>query len=210
MTVMPDPLQYAVDALYRGKPILLLDDPDREGEGDFVLAAEHAVGHPDRLRHHLRFGAEFCVAMPITHIERLLALPQHPYYGKKDPCNSYERVDARTAHSGISAADRALAIEALLYDRVPISHPSSRLNTHGHTTPLGARPGGVLVRPGHTEGSLDLVLLADLHPAAVISEVKDLETGDPMKGDRLLSFARDLDLLVVPMQGLIAYKRSVL
>ncbi|GEM_PF-6326337 len=209
MTVMPDSLRCAVDVLHRGHSVILLDDPDREGEGDFVLAAQHAVGHPDRLRYHLRFGVEFCVAMPMHDLQVRLELPQHRYYGTRDPCNSYERVDARVAHSGISAGDRSLAIEALLYDQVPISHPATRLDTHGHTTPLGARLGGVLERPGHTEGSVDLVTLAGLDPAAVISEVKDPETGDPMKGEKLLAFARDLGLLVVPMQDLIAYKRSL-
>lgn len=209
MTSSFDTLHYALDAVREGKPIILLDDLDREGEGDLVIAAKQIVHHPERLRYHLRFGMEFCVAMPIARLEAL-GLSQDPYYGKKDPCNAYTRVDARAAHSGISALDRALAVEALLYDPVPLSHPFSRLDTRGHTTPLGAKVDGVLERQGHTEGSLDLVTLAGLRPAAILSELKNLETGDPMRGENILSFARDFGFPVLPIQSLITYRQSLL
>lgn len=209
MTSPLDALHYALDAVREGKPVILLDDPDREGEGDLVIAGEHVINHPERLRYHLRFGVEFCVAMPIARLEAL-GLSQDVYYGKKDPCNTYTRVDARAAHSGISTFDRALAVEALLYDQVPLSHPFSRLETRGHTTPLGAKVDGVLERQGHTEGSLDLVILAGLQPAAILSELKDLETGDPMQGETILSFAKDFCFPVLPIQSLITYRQALL
>lgn len=202
-------LEQAIEEIKKGNPVILLDDPKREGEGDFVLAAHFALDDPGRLQYHLRFGAEFCVALPQDRLN-LLRLPQAPLYGRQrgEGCNSYERVDAKKAHSGISAQDRALAIDALVFDLVPITHQNSRLATHGHTTPLGAAPGGVLQRPGHTEGSLELVYLAGFSSGAVIAEVKDPETGDPMKGDQFHSFAREHNLVVLPMQTLIEYRKS--
>lgn len=201
------PLERAVASLQEGKPIILLDDPQREGEGDFVLPALHAVNHPERLQYHLRFGAVFCVSLPIARLQTL-GLPQAPYYGKKDPCNAYAAVDARAGHSGISARDRALAIEALLYDSVPITDPFSQLDTRGHTTPLGAKLGGVLERQGHTEGSLDLMRLANLPLGAVLAEVKDPKTGDPMSNQKIPDFARALEVPVLQMHTLVEYLQS--
>ncbi len=157
----------AVDALAAGAPIVVLDDADREGEGDLVLAARHAT--PESMAFLLRHTCGIvCCALSEERADAL-DLPLMVDQGEDRHGTAFTvTVDlAEGTHTGISAADRAATLRALADGA---TRPDD-LNRPGHIFPLRARPGGVLERRGHTEASVDLVTMAGLESAAVICEL---------------------------------------
>lgn len=192
----------AVDALRQGRMIIVVDDPDRENEGDLVFAAEFASA--EKLAFMIRYtGGVVCLAMSNRIADRLELPPMVDRNTSKfgTPFTvSIEAVEGVT--TGISAADRAKTISTAIND----SAQASDLSRPGHVFPLRAQDGGVLVRAGQTEASVDLCRIASLREGAVISELMH-DDGTMMRMPAIQRFAKEHDILVVTIADLIAYRR---
>jgi 3,4-dihydroxy 2-butanone 4-phosphate synthase/GTP cyclohydrolase II len=197
-----DSVERAIADIAAGKAVVVVDDEDRENEGDLIFAAEKAT--PE------------LVAFTMTHCRGLLCVPlegdvlDHLQLGQMAAHNTERMqtaftvsVDAREGvTTGISAADRAHTI-SLLVDPETTSFDLVR---PGHVFPLRAKPGGVLRRPGHTEAAVDLARLAGLRPAGVICEIVQ-EDGTMARLPELLVFAEKHGLAVISIADLIAWRR---
>ena len=197
-----DSIERAIADIAAGKAVVVVDDEDRENEGDVIFAAELAT--PE------------LVAFTMTQCRGLLCVPlegdalDHLQLGQMAQQNTERMqtaftvsVDAREGvTTGISAADRARTI-ALLAD--PSSSPYDLVRP-GHVFPLRAKPGGVLRRPGHTEAAVDLARLAGLRPAGVICEIVQ-EDGTMARLPELKLFAKEHDLALISIADLIAWRR---
>ena len=196
-------VEEAIDDIREGRVVIVLDDEDRENEGDLVCAAEAVT--PEIVNFMATHGRGL-VCMPMT-AERLDELQIGPMVEKNTArrgtafCVSIEaRKDITT---GISAADRAQTIRKAVD---PKTRPED-LGRPGHVFPLKACRGGVLKRAGHTEASVDLCRLAGKLPAAVICEIMN-EDGSMARLDRLKPFAREHGLKMISIADLIAYRMS--
>jgi 3,4-dihydroxy 2-butanone 4-phosphate synthase/GTP cyclohydrolase II len=192
-----------LDELRRGRPIILMDDEERENEGDLVCAAEKAT--PDLVNFMTRHTPGYlCVAMTATDCDRLeLHAQAHANTALRGTAMAVS-VDGHPRHgvgTGISATDRATTAR-LLAD--PGTRPDDLVRP-GHMVPLRARDGGVLVRTGQTEGSVDLMRLAGLHPAAVISEVCR-EDGEMARRPELEAFSLEHGLRICTVDQIIQYR----
>jgi 3,4-dihydroxy 2-butanone 4-phosphate synthase/GTP cyclohydrolase II len=193
----------ALDDLRQGRPIILVDDEDRENEGDLVCAAEKIT--PEIVNFMTRHTPGYlCVALTAADCDRLELHPQAPTNTSLRGTAMAVSVDGHPRHgvgTGISASDRARAAR-LLAD--PSTGPHDLVRP-GHMVPLRARDGGVLVRTGQTEGSVDLMRLAGLHPAAVISEVCR-EDGEMARMPDLEVFASTHGLKICSVEQIIQYR----
>ena len=196
----------ALDAMRQGRFVIVMDDEDRENEGDLVIAAEHADA--GAINFCARFGRGLiCTALAPEIIDRFglpLMVPQ-ALNGSGFGTAFTLSVEAKEGvTTGISAADRARTV-AVLID--PGSEPSD-IVVPGHTFPLRAREGGVLERGGQTEASVDLARLAGLRPGAVICEVMN-EDGTMARRDDLFAFAKAHGgLPVVTVEALRRYRQE--
>jgi 3,4-dihydroxy 2-butanone 4-phosphate synthase/GTP cyclohydrolase II len=187
--------------LRRGKMIILCDDEDRENEGDLCMAAEKVT--PEAIAFMARYGCGLiCMPMLPQHLDQL-ALPLMVVENTSQRGTAFTvSIDARDGIStGISAADRAHTI------RVALDCRPEDLARPGHVFPLRARPGGVLERSGQTEGSVDLVRLAGLYPAAVICEIMNPD-GTMARRPDLEHFAAKHDLKMATVADVIAYRKK--
>lgn len=195
----------AVEALRAGQMVIVVDDADRENEGDFVLAAEHVS--PQAINFMATFGRGLiCVPMRTEALDALEIPPA--VANNTDPKGTAFRVSvdhASLTTTGISATDRANTIRALIDPR---SKPTD-FTRPGHVFPLGYREGGVLVRPGHTEAAVDLVELSGLTPAGVICEICSSD-GEMARMPELLKIGRAQGLPVLRIADLIAYRHREL
>jgi len=185
----------------RGRMIILCDDEDRENEGDLCMAAEKVT--PEAITFMARYGCGLiCMPMLPEHLEQL-ALPLMVVENTSQRETAFTvSIDAREGIStGISAADRAHTIRTALDCR------PEDLARPGHVFPLRARPGGVLERAGQTEGSVDLVRLAGLQPAAVICEIMN-DDGTMARRPDLERFAAQHGLKMATVADLIAYRKT--
>ena len=189
--------------LRQGRPIILVDDEDRENEGDIVCAAEKVT--PEIVNFMTRHTPGYlCVALTGADCDRLELHPQAPTNTSLRGTAMAVSVDGHPQHgvgTGISASDRARTARLL-------GDPSSRphdLVRPGHMVPLRARDGGTLVRTGQTEGSVDLMRLAGLNPAAVISEVCR-EDGEMARMSDLEIFGREYGLKICSVEQIIHYR----
>ena len=189
----------ALAELRRGKMIILCDDEDRENEGDLCMAAEKVT--PEAITFMARFGCGLiCMPMLPEHLDQLALPPMVVENTSRRGTAFTVSIDARDGIStGISAADRAHTI------RVALDCRPEDLARPGHVFPLRARPGGVLERAGQTEGSVDLVRLAGLYPAAVICEIMNPD-GTMSRRPDLEPFAAKHGLLMATVADLIAYR----
>ncbi len=192
----------AIADFREGKLLIVVDDEDRENEGDFCLAAEKVT--PEKINFMAKHGRGLiCVPMPP---ERLEALELHPMvYENTAPLGTSftVSVDARrNTTTGISAHDRAETILQLI---APNTKPED-LARPGHIFPLRAQPGGVLTRSGHTEAVVDLSRLAGLYPAGVLCEIMD-EDGSMARVPRLMEIAEQFKIKIVTIRDLIEYRR---
>jgi len=196
-------VERAVAEIAAGRPVVVVDDEDRENEGDLVFAAELAT--PALLAFMVRYTSGYvCVPMTAEDCDRLDLPPM--YHTNQDPRGTAYRVtvDARGVGTGISATDRARTVR-LLAD--PASRPTDFFRP-GHVVPLLAKEGGVLRRPGHTEAAVDLARMAGLRPVGVLSEiVSQKDEGDMARRDELEAFATEHGLTLVTIADLIAYRR---
>jgi len=195
-------IERAVKDIAAGKAVIVVDDEDRENEGDLIFAAELAT--PELVAFMVRYTSGFICA-PITEEEAdRLDLPPM-FHTNQDPRGTAYTVtvDAREGRTtGISAADRALTIRLLAS---PATKPTD-FTRPGHVVPLRAKAGGVLRRPGHTEASIDLAVMAGLRPAGVLCEMVN-DDGTMMRLPDLERFAAEHDLALISIADLIAYRR---
>jgi 3,4-dihydroxy 2-butanone 4-phosphate synthase/GTP cyclohydrolase II len=196
-------VQAAIEAIRRGGMIVVVDDEDRENEGDLIVAAERAT--PEALAFMVRHGSGIvCVAMERDRLEQL-ELPLMSDDGSEAMGTAFTlTVDARHGTTtGVSAADRARTIEVLI---APDSVPDD-LRRPGHVFPLRSKRGGVLERAGHTEAAVDLARLAGFEPAGVLCELVN-EDGTMSRLPELRAFAAEHDLPLLSIADLIAYRSA--
>lgn len=194
-------IESAILDFKQGKMVVIVDDEDRENEGDLVIAAEFAT--PDSINFMATYGRGLiCLSMTEEQIDKL-ELPMMTRNNQSPLKTAFTvSIEARTGVStGISTADRARTI-AVAID--PQSGPQD-LVTPGHIFPLKAKPGGVLVRGGQTEGSVDLAKLAGLNPSAVICEIMN-EDGTMARLKNLELFAQKHGIKIISIESLIKYR----
>ncbi|AZQ70717.1 bifunctional 3,4-dihydroxy-2-butanone-4-phosphate synthase/GTP cyclohydrolase II [Streptomyces abikoensis] len=203
--IVLDPVERAIADVAAGRPVVVVDDADRENEGDLIVAAEKVTTEIVAFMMSECRGL-ICVPMEEPDIDRL-DLPQMVTRNTESMRTAFTvSVDATRAHgtdTGISAADRAVTIR-LLAD--PAAIPGDFVRP-GHVFPLRAKPGGVLARNGHTEAGVDLARLAGLRPAAAIVEIAG-EDGAMLRLPELVPFARKHGLSIISIEDLIAYRRA--
>ncbi|ADJ25827.1 GTP cyclohydrolase II [Dehalogenimonas lykanthroporepellens BL-DC-9] len=197
-----DPIEDIIADIAAGKMVVIVDDERRENEGDLVVAAEKIT--PEIVNFMARNGRGLiCVSLPGQRLDELSI----PMMVQDNTAKHYTAftvsVEARHhVSTGISAADRSATIKALVD---PATRPDDLLRP-GHTFPLRAREGGVLVRAGHTEAAVDLARLAGLYPAGVICEIMD-EDGTMARLPVLRQLAAEWGLKIGSVADLIAYRR---
>ena len=190
----------AIEEIKKGNMVIMIDDEDRENEGDLVYAS--AFSTPE----HVNFMAKearglICVAITKDIAERLDLNPMVASNTSMHETAFTISVDARDAKTGISAYERDMTIKILAN---PISKPEELVKP-GHIFPLIAKEGGTLVRTGHTEGSVDICRLAGLAPSAVICEIiKD--NGEMARRDDLDTFAKQYNLKTVYISDIVEYR----
>ena len=193
-------VQRAVADVRTGKAVILVDDEDRENEGDLMFAAEHAT--PEAINFMAKYGRGLiCLALTGRQIARL-ELAMMPQGGA--PLGTAFTLSIEARHgvtTGISAADRSRTIQVAI---APDACPEDVV-TPGHIFPLKAREGGVLVRTGQTEGSVDLAALAGLNPAGVICEIMN-DDGSMARLTDLQRFAAEHGLQILTIADLIRYR----
>jgi len=197
-----DAIETAVAAIKEGRAVVVVDDEDRENEGDLIFAAQRAT--PELTGFMIRWTSGYiCVAMPGYELDRL-GLPPMTMVNEDRKGTAYAvTVDARDVKAtGISAEDRARTIKVLSDSATE----SWELTRPGHVVPLRAMEGGVLRRAGHTEAAVDLARLAALRPAGALCELVN-EDGSMMRAPECRAFADAHDLPMISIADLIAYIR---
>lgn len=202
---MFDTVIEALEAFKAGQPIVVVDDVDRENEGDIVFPASMATQEK----------INFCA----THARGLVCIAMHPSIANRigiepvksnhaDPFHTafYDSIDAVPAlgiTTGISAKERAITAKHVVAEN---ASPADFIKP-GHLFPVIAKEGGVLVRKGHTEAAVDLCFLTELPPAAVICEIMD-EAGDMLRREGLKSFAKTHQLKMITIQQIVDYRKA--
>lgn len=194
-------VEEALDDLRQGKMIILVDDEDRENEGDLTMAAEFVT--PEAINFMTKYGRGLvCLALEPGIVNRLeLPLMVRDNTSKFGTGFTISIEAKRGVTTGISAADRAITVRTAIAEN---ARPED-LATPGHIFPLRAREGGVLVRTGQTEGSVDLCKIAGLRPGAVICEVMN-DDGTMSRRPDLEKFANEHDLKICTIADIIAYR----
>jgi 3,4-dihydroxy 2-butanone 4-phosphate synthase / GTP cyclohydrolase II len=199
-----DTVEHGIAEIAAGRAVVVVDDADRENEGDLIFAASKVT--PDLVGFMVRYtSGVICVAMEGPTLDRLELPPMAAQNQERRGTAYTVSVDAREGIStGISAADRALTIRTLA-DSATEPHELSR---PGHVFPLRYREGGVLVRPGHTEAAVDLARIGGLTPAGVLCEITN-DDGTMARLPELGAFARKHGLALISIADLIAYRRRL-
>ncbi|MBV9823590.1 MAG: bifunctional 3,4-dihydroxy-2-butanone-4-phosphate synthase/GTP cyclohydrolase II [Actinobacteria bacterium] len=201
---MLDPIHKAIAEIAAGRPVVVVDDEDRENEGDLIFAAELVT--PELLAFMVRYTSGY-ICVPITDADAdRLDLPPMVRTNQDKRGTAYTvTVDAREGVStGISAADRAHTIKLLASPDTT----SADLSRPGHIVPLRAKEGGVLRRPGHTEAAVDLATMAGLRPAGVLCEiVSEKDPSGMAQSEELRAFADEHGLVMISIADLVAYRR---
>ncbi|MDQ2728117.1 MAG: bifunctional 3,4-dihydroxy-2-butanone-4-phosphate synthase/GTP cyclohydrolase II [Actinomycetota bacterium] len=197
------PIEGAIDAIRRGEIVVVVDDEDRENEGDLIMAAEHATA--DRMAFFVRHTSGLICA-PITdaradELELPLMVARNTEVQRTAFTVTVDVLHGTT--TGISAGDRARTIRALVD---PATRPVD-LARPGHVHVLRARPGGVLKRAGHTEAAVDLATMAGLAPAGVLCEVVTSDGLGMARRGELERFAKEHGLVLITIADLVRYRR---
>lgn len=195
-------IEEAIEDIKEGKIIVVVDDEDRENEGDLLMAAEKVT--PEAINFMAKYGRGL-ICMPITG-ERLrqLNITQMVEENTDARCTAFTvSIDSSDAKTGISAYERAATIQKVL-DKNSTAEDFTR---PGHIFPLEAREGGVLKRTGHTEASVDLAKLAGFYPAGVICEIMN-EDGTMARTPQLMEYVKEHGLKIITIADLIAYRRK--
>jgi 3,4-dihydroxy 2-butanone 4-phosphate synthase / GTP cyclohydrolase II len=203
MKAVFDPIEAALADLRRGRMVIVVDDEDRENEGDLILAAEHAT--PTAVNFMARFGRGLICVPTVGERLKQLGVERMVTQNRETFKTDFQvSVDAASGiTTGISAADRARTIQ-IMAD--PTALPDDLVQP-GHVFPLRAKPGGVLQRAGHTEAAVDLVRLAGCRPVGVICEIMS-DDGTMARLPELRKFARKHKLRICSIADLISHRRS--
>ena len=194
-------IEEGIEEIRKGKMVILVDDEDRENEGDLTMAAEAVT--PEAVNFMAKHGRGLiCLSLTPERVEQL-QLPMMTTDNTSSFGTAFTiSIEAKKGvTTGISAADRAATIKTAIN---PKSGPED-LARPGHVFPLRARTGGVLQRAGQTEGSVDLARLAGLYPAGVICEIMN-DDGTMSRVPQLMEFARKFGLKIITVKDLIAYR----
>ena len=200
---MPDrfsTIQAAVEAIAAGKVVIVLDDEDRENEGDFVCAADRVT--PEIINFMLSGHGQLCCSILPTTAKRLELRPMVETNTSPLSTAFLTPVDFSGCKTGITAGERSETIRLLANETTK----ASDFVRPGHVFPLLAMEGGVLRRAGHTEASMDLARMAGLAPAGVLCEILN-STGDRATRDELVDIARKHQLEIITVEQLIAHRR---
>ncbi|MBI1383722.1 MAG: 3,4-dihydroxy-2-butanone-4-phosphate synthase [Rhizobiales bacterium] len=202
MSLELDSIEKAIAEIAAGRPVVVVDDDDRENEGDLVMAASLAT--PEWVGFIIRHtGGVLCVPLTVADARRLQLQPMVAHNDAPLATAFTVSVDYRVGlTTGISAEERSNTVRALANGNVG----AADFVRPGHIFPLIAREGGVLIRTGHTEASVDLARLAGLAPVALISELVN-DDGSVQKGEQIQAFARAHKLALVSIADLIAYRQ---
>lgn len=190
----------AIEDLKAGRPIIVVDDEDRENEGDFVILAEHAT--PENINFMAVHGRGLICTPISTALAERLAL--HPMVGNNTDNHQTAftvSIDYKTTETGISAFERSDTILSILDDQAT----AGDFRRPGHVFPLIAKEKGVLVRNGHTEAAVDLAILCGSQPAGVICEIMK-ENGEMARVPELLEIAKQHALKIITIADLIHYR----
>ena len=202
MSVRLDPVERAIEDIAAGRAVIVVDDEDRENEGDIIFAAAKAT--PELMAWTIRHSSGvICAPMPAAMLDRL-EIPLMTPHNRDAYRTAYTiSVDARDGvTTGISAADRARTVRTL----ADSATEPWEITRPGHVFPLRYREGGVLVRRGHTEAAVDLCRLAGLTPAGVLVEVVN-DDGTMKRGPELREFADEHGLAMISIEDLVRYRR---
>jgi 3,4-dihydroxy 2-butanone 4-phosphate synthase/GTP cyclohydrolase II len=202
MSIRLDRVEDAIADIAAGRAVVVVDDEDRENEGDIIFAASKAT--PELMAFTIRYSSGvICVPMPADMLDRL-EIPLMTPHNKDKLRTAYTiSVDARDGVStGISAADRAHTCRVL----ADSATEPWEITRPGHVFPLRYREGGVLVRRGHTEAAVDLAMLAGLTPAGVLVEVVN-DDGTMKRAPQLRAFADEHGLKMISIDDLVHYRR---
>lgn len=202
MTISLDPVERAIADTAAGRAVVVVDDEDRENEGDLIFAAGKAT--PELMGFMIRWTSGFvCVALEGETLDRLNIPLMTPHNRERMRTAYTISVDARDGvTTGISAADRAHTARVL----ADSATEPYELVQPGHILPLRYRDGGVLARAGHTEAAVDLARLAGQSPAGVLCEIVN-DDGSMMRGPALRAFADEHGLAMISIADLIQYRR---
>lgn len=196
------PIGDAIEAVAAGRLVVVVDDADRENEGDLIMAAEHVT--PEQIGFMIRHTSGIiCLPAEGDRLDEL-RIPMMVQENTDQRHTAFTiSVDYRHGTTtGISPGDRTATVRAFVD---PASRPED-FGRPGHVFPLRYRPGGVLIRAGHTEAAVDLARLAGLYPAAVLAEVVT-DDGEPARLPYLMEFATQHDLVLISIADLIEFRR---
>lgn len=198
-------VERALADLAQGKGILLVDDEDRENEGDLIFAAEHLTSAQMALMIRECSGI-VCLCLTNERIRQLQLPMMVDHNTSKNGTAFTVTIEAREGvTTGVSAQDRVTTIRTAIAEGAKpgdLSHP-------GHVFPLRAQPGGVLTRRGHTEGTVDLMRLAGLQPAGVLCELTNVD-GTMARLPEVVAFAEAQGMGVLSIEDLVAYRQTKL
>lgn len=195
-------IEEAIEDIGLGKMIVVVDDEDRENEGDLLMAAEKVT--PEDINFMAKYGRGL-ICMPVTgeRLRKLNIVPMVTENTESLQTAFTISVDAAETTTGISAYERAATIlKVINQNSVPVD-----FKRPGHVFPLEAREGGVLKRAGHTEAAVDLAKLADLYPAGVICEIMN-EDGTMARTPQLMEYIKKHNLKIITIADLISYRKN--
>ena len=194
-------IEQALEDMRQGKPVLVMDDFDRENEADLIVAAETLT--VETMARIIRDGSGIVCLTLTDELANHLELPPMVQDNSSQFKTAFTVTieAAQGVTTGVSAKDRTTTIFAAIKDGAI----ASDLNRPGHVFPLRGRDGGVLTRRGHTEGSIDLARLAGLKPAGVLCEVTNPD-GSMASGIQVLSYAQTHDLTLITIEELVQYR----
>ncbi|MBA0168789.1 MULTISPECIES: 3,4-dihydroxy-2-butanone-4-phosphate synthase [Pectobacterium] len=194
-------VERALDALRHGRGVLVLDDEDRENEGDMIFSAENMT--VEQMALTIRHGSGIVCLCLTEERRQQLELPMMVEKNSSHYQTAFTVTieAAEGVTTGVSAADRLTTIRAAIADN---AKPSD-LNRPGHVFPLRAQPGGVLTRGGHTEATVDLMTLAGLKPSGVLCELTN-DDGSMAHAPEVIAFAKQHNMPVLTIEDLVAYR----
>lgn len=196
-------VENALIALKEGRGVLLLDDEDRENEGDIIYSVEHLTNEQMALMIRECSGI-VCLCLTDAQADKLELPPMVVNNNSANQTAFTVSIEAKQGvTTGVSAADRVTTIKTAAN---PNAKPDD-LARPGHVFPLRARPGGVMTRRGHTEGTIDLMQMAGLQPAGVLCEVTNLD-GTMAKAPEIVAFGRLHNMPVLTIEDMVAYRNQ--
>lgn len=197
-------VEQGLAALRAGQGVLVVDDEDRENEGDLIYSAQHLTTAQMALMIRECSGI-VCLCLTDDRIRQLGLVPMVAKNSSKNGTAFTVSIEARHGvTTGVSAADRVATIKAAT---APAARPDDLCHP-GHVFPLRAQPGGVLTRRGHTEGTVDLMQLAGLQPAGVLCELTNPD-GTMARLPEIVDFARRHGMVVLSIEDIVCYRESI-